>query len=364
MNKLQSTLTEIARLQLHYSPDNTVQMKQRGHLIRDGLVSEIRAREKLLKRALEDFGEDFDVGASDGIGRKTEAPWVRFFSKSMSPTPREGYYFVIHFSRDGRFVYFTVGCGSTIWENGSLKSIPKIELAKRVGLARGQILNVLGSLGSYKDQIDLGAKASLPKTFERATATAKKIDISSIEKVNLEDLLFEGARQLKTVYQMQSVGGDIPQSVQDQVVIDNAISPRRISSAKAQGFGLTGPERKAVELQAMKVASDWLVENGYTVTDTSSTESYDLLGEKYDSKIKVEVKGSTSFEINSFMMTSNEIRLHQEEQGNTILMLVSQINLIKGSEPICEGGRLEVLMDWRIDEWMLEPTSYRVIRQN
>ncbi len=362
MDTLKNTLRDISRLQLHYSPDNTEKMEQRGRLIRDILVAEIKSRKETLKNALGDYGADFDVGASDGIGSKTEAPWVRFYSKSMSPSPREGYYFVIHFSRDGRFVFFTVGCGSTIWENDSLRPVPRNELQEKVNIARKQIVNVLGSLGSFKDEIVLGAKAPLPRTFERATATAKRIKVNLIETVNLEELLEEGAIQLKSVYQMQSVGGDLTQEFKDQIAIDEALNPHRNNRAKAQGFGLTGAERKAVELRAIDVASSWFMENGYKVSDTSATESFDLLVEKDGSSKKVEVKGSTSQDINSVMMTTNEISLHQEEQGSTALALVSQINLVKGDKPICNGGKLEVLIDWKIDEWTLEPTSYRVTR--
>ena len=147
------------------------------------------------------------MGASDGKGRKTEAPWVRFYSRSMSPSPTEGYYFVIHFSRDGRFVFFTVGCGSTIWENGSLRPIPRNQLQKRVDIARKQIVNVLGSLGSFKDEIILGAKAPLPRTFERATATAKRIEVNSIEGINLEDYWKRGPRNLPQFIKCKVLGG-------------------------------------------------------------------------------------------------------------------------------------------------------------
>ena len=48
-----------------------------------------------LRQALGEFGGEFDVGSSGGIERKTEAPWVRVFAKSMSPTPRDGFYLVM-----------------------------------------------------------------------------------------------------------------------------------------------------------------------------------------------------------------------------------------------------------------------------
>ena len=87
MDTLKTILIDISSLQPHYSPDNTDKMQQRGHLIRNTLVDEIQSRKKILQSALGDFGMDFDVGASDGKGRKTEAPWVRSYSRSMSPSP-------------------------------------------------------------------------------------------------------------------------------------------------------------------------------------------------------------------------------------------------------------------------------------
>lgn len=122
------TLEQICRLQPSYSPENTADMQERGRLIRRVLPSDIKAIEPELRRALGDFASEFDIGASDGIGRKTEAPWVRFFAKSMSPTPRDGFYAVIHFAADGSAAFITVGCGSTIWANGELRPISDEEL--------------------------------------------------------------------------------------------------------------------------------------------------------------------------------------------------------------------------------------------
>ena len=80
-------------------------MQKRGVLIRKDLVHDIRSFEQIISNELGEFGNDVIVQGRDGIGRKTESPWVRFASKRMSPNPREGYYFVIHFNRDGT-VYF------------------------------------------------------------------------------------------------------------------------------------------------------------------------------------------------------------------------------------------------------------------
>ena len=47
--------------------------KKRVRLKRGSLVSEIMSRTRVRREALCEYGADFDVGASDGIGRKTKA---------------------------------------------------------------------------------------------------------------------------------------------------------------------------------------------------------------------------------------------------------------------------------------------------
>lgn len=110
---LKGIIQRICELQPQYSSDNSEAMQERGRLIRQDLANAIKARGTILRSALREFGDDFHVGASDGVGRKTELPWVRFCSKIMSPTPQQGFYCVIHFSTNGSAVHFTVGCGSS-----------------------------------------------------------------------------------------------------------------------------------------------------------------------------------------------------------------------------------------------------------
>ena len=76
-------------------------MKERGELIRQELPLKLRLLLPLLSNVFDDIFDDLAVEGRDGIGRKTEAPWVRIFSKAMSPSPREGYYLVFHFAADG-----------------------------------------------------------------------------------------------------------------------------------------------------------------------------------------------------------------------------------------------------------------------
>ncbi len=62
---------------------------------------ESRSRFKFSKsyQLLGKFGNDVIVQNSDGIGRKTKNPCV--LQKMNVSQPERGYYFVIHFNRDG-----------------------------------------------------------------------------------------------------------------------------------------------------------------------------------------------------------------------------------------------------------------------
>lgn len=178
---MQDVLRRICELQPSYSPDNTPEMQERGKLIRQELTSELKSLQQALAPQLGSYGNSFSVGASDGIGRKTEAPWVRFCSKEMSPKPTDGYYVVIHFKRDGSGLYLTLGCGSTSWSGGSLIPLKPKQLTQKTDIAKQAIEDEHGKLNDFTDDINLGAKAPLPRTFEQATAIAKFIEVKEIE---------------------------------------------------------------------------------------------------------------------------------------------------------------------------------------
>ena len=96
-------IKEIARLQQLYSSDNTPEMKQRGVFIRSELPNALKKHWNQFTDSITKFSKDLSIEGSDGIGRKTQAPWVRIFSKELSPSATIGYYLVIHFSTNGKY---------------------------------------------------------------------------------------------------------------------------------------------------------------------------------------------------------------------------------------------------------------------
>jgi hypothetical protein len=139
--------------------------------------------------------------------------------------------------------------------------------------------------------------------------------------------------------------------------------PRKVSSG--QGFGLSGPQRKAVDVQAMSVALQVLQDMGATeIVDVSKNESRDYTMIYQEAHWSVEVKGTTSEGCAEFFMTKNEKALHEEHRGHTALVLVSGI-VLEGTkeEPKASGGSASVLIPWNCDEWAFEPMNYRVTRK-
>lgn len=360
---MKETLAKICELQPKYSSSNTPEMQERGLLIRTELAGELRGRLPALQGAFDSLFDDLAVDASDGIGRKTEAPWVRLYSKAMSPNPREGFYLVIHFAANGSAVFFTVGCGSTIWSGGDLRPISDGELLKRTSWARAVVQRKWGTLAPFPDEIALGANAPLPRTFEKATAIARRVSVSDLDENDIQRTLFAAAERLNQIYLAQLDQRDVSQGDRDADDVVSILRPLR-SSRRRQGVGLTAPERKAVELRAMQLAAEHLQALGYELKDTSSSESFDFLAHKDGSTMKVEVKGTTSDLCDSIMMTRNEVDLHRNEKGATGLIIVSAIKLIKSpAGPVASAGTLEALLRWDIDQWIASPIAFQVSRR-
>jgi hypothetical protein len=218
------------------------------------------------------------------------------------------------------------------------------------------------SVAPFTDLIQLGASAPLPRTFEKATVIAKRVGVGELEQTDLDALVLEACARLGEIYRAQRDLRDVQPAEQVEAEVSVAVNPVRRSTSR-QGFGLSGAERKAVELRAMLLATQHLDSLGYECRDTSSSESFDILACKGEEKLKVEVKGTTSDSCDAIVMTANEVRLHTLEMGATGLIMVSRIRLRKeDGKPVAEGGQVESLMSWDIRDWQSEPIAFRVTR--
>jgi hypothetical protein len=339
-------------------------MQERGRLIRHALPEEFRKFEGRLRAALGSLGAEMGIDASDGIGLKTEAPWVRIFAKSMSPAATSGFYVVVHFARDGSAVFVTMGCGSNVWKNGDLVADSDQDLATRTGWARSVVLEKFGTLDPFSDKIALGARADLPRTFEKATAVAKRIAVDALDETEFEDLLVAATERLREVYDAQRVGSDLKPTEAAEREIEEIARPVRARAGR-QGLRLSAEERRAIELRAMEVATGWLEANGYKVTDKSKNAPYDLQAVMDAFALKVEVKGTTGTGGDDIFMTKNEVDLHIKEKGKTGIIIVAGIQLSKTDGKLsAKGGKVHAEIGWDIEKWSRTPMAFRVSRQS
>ena len=363
---LSSTIKEIARLQPHYSSENTEQMKKRGQLIRSVLPSQLAEFRDRFRGNLGAFGDSIDFEGRDGIGRKTSAPWVRIFSKELSPSATSGFYMVIHFSVDGSRCFVTVGCASSTWDNekGDLIKSSDSELQRKVDWAREVAEKARIDCSAFSDAIEIGSSDKLPKSFEKATAFCQTHRVASLTDEALLLSIESALNILGVIYKSYCDLEDLNSTEICKIEIASAVNPHKKSSASRQGFGLNSRERKAVEIRAMEVVKDYLTGLGYSLKDKSSTHSYDYLVCMEGQETKVEVKGTTSPSADAILMTANEVRLHTNEKEQTALAIVSGIHFTsRGDHPVCSGGELEYRDPSLIDEWDIEPTAYVVRRK-
>jgi len=130
-------------------------------------------------------------------------------------------------------------------------------------------------------------------------------------------------------------------------------------SGGGQGYGLTGKERRAVELHAQALVENHYVGLGFEVRDVSQRNPFDLLCKRGDEEIRVEVKGTTGSGEQVFL-TRNEVAHAREHPALVSLAIVSGISLARTSNGLSlSGGTLTVRHPWDIDAGELEPLQFR-----
>lgn len=148
-------IKRVAELQLEYSSENTPAMSERGQIIRVDLPDFLRKHISEFENGLGRFFSELKIEGRDGIGRKTEAPWVRLYSATLSPSATIGFYVVIHFALDGSKFFVTIGCAATKWDNerGDLIKQSMIEEIANRYLQREKIPELALEFGIKKCQL-------------------------------------------------------------------------------------------------------------------------------------------------------------------------------------------------------------------
>jgi ribosomal protein L37AE/L43A len=129
-----------------------------------------------------------------------------------------------------------------------------------------------------------------------------------------------------------------------------------------QGFGLSQPERIAVEIRAMEVARRLYEDDGWIVVDKSGSNPFDFLATRAEEFRYIEVKGTTGAGT-SIMLTHGEVRHVRANRRTSALVVVAQISLAKSNDVwIGSDGTVAIHDDpWELDDSLLEATEYRYL---
>jgi hypothetical protein len=130
---------------------------------------------------------------------------------------------------------------------------------------------------------------------------------------------------------------------------------------KTAGYISDPKLRRAIELQAMKQAEQYLAENKYEVTDVSAKESYDLHGKSDEEVLRVEVKGSSGT-ATTVELTIGEVKKARESDAEAVLIVVDQIPWKTTAKGIVTSeGRFRVWRQWELDRSRLQAIRFRYL---
>jgi len=345
---MQAELASVLDLQRFWTNVNTPEMKRRGMIVRDELPRQLRP-------LIQAHSRRWTVEGRDGTGRKSEIPWVRIFDPALSPSATVGWYVVYLFSADGQSAWLSLNQGTTTWMNGEFQARPLFELRERVQWARRQIARLpIGSASTMDlraQRTDLGPlyEAGSVAAFEyRSEAVPDEAVLNADLNVMLDSLSALLAASVDSLDEPGEISADLASSMTS---IDLAVSPRRL-----RGLRLNADERKAIELRAVDVAGAHLEDLGYKVKDVGATRSYDLHATRRREQLRVEVKGTVG-DGSEVILTRNEVTLHRAYHPNTMLAVVSRIDL-RRSPLIASGGTLRTIHPWSPEQDLLVALAY------
>ncbi len=135
----------------------------------------------------------------------------------------------------------------------------------------------------------------------------------------------------------------------------------RLKSAVSQGWGLSTPEKHAVERHAMQIAIAHFSREWPSVTDISRAESCDLLCKRGVDELWVEVKGTTGG-ASKVLVTRNEVMFAREHHPHTALCVVHEIQLgTDPDHPEAAGGAISVERPWHPSDERLSATQFEYV---
>lgn len=178
---LKRTITEILELQLKYTDRDTDPMRRRGEIIRDAMPRILR---DWGVRPIPDAGWvpfDAAVHGKDGIGRKSQVPWVRIHSVEQSPSSTTGWYVVYLFAGDGGAAYLTLMHASTTQKHGELVPRTFGELSEHVRWGEHVIRGWIEDTPRLVRSISLHApRSKVAEAYEASALCAFRYPVHSV----------------------------------------------------------------------------------------------------------------------------------------------------------------------------------------
>jgi hypothetical protein len=123
-------------------------------------------------------------------------------------------------------------------------------------------------------------------------------------------------------------------------------------STSGQGFQISPKVRRAVEIKAMSLATNYFRELGWNVEDVSQYESFDLRCYRGEDELHVEVKGTTSVGT-QVLLTPNEVEHARRYHPDTALFIAINLRVdnAPSDKPTVSGEEFKLIMPWLpIDE--------------
>lgn len=361
---LQESFRRVLELQRSWTGKNSPEMQERGKLIRSTITAILRRKEAAIRKTMPVGGADLEFEGRDATGNKSQIPWVRFFSLTRSPSAHIGWYNVYLFHAKGNGLYFGLWHGTTRWVDGQPVPRTAAELDQGVAWARSLVEVELTTRSDLTTEISLAATRSVGKSYEKGCAAAVWYPFESLpdDAKILHDAEYF-ASLLDRVYDAQDHGrepnADAPEIAAAKVVVEATVNPQRTPKRRPQGYLLSAIDRAVIEKRGMAVAHEWLIANGYSVRDVSSTESYDFEATSDGKRLFVEIKATTGMG-DEILMTRNEVELHRSSHPNNMLIVVHSIKLDRtGLKPVATGGSPRVVHPWFLDATRLRPMSYQ-----
>jgi hypothetical protein len=364
---IQESIEKVFPLQLKYSKSKTPAMQARGELIENEIPSQFRVATNNGKISNTSLIPDLFIEGSNGLGNKNYVPWVRFASKSLSPSARIGWYITFLFGSGGSSVWLVLAHASTT-EGGKAISKEVRQKLKEWGLSNLPNPKEIDTKLSL--EIDLNSDGrGLGKKFESTSLFGfqfKKSEVPSdseiFDKINVL------IPHLKSLYDAELSDPSMPSAepaeikAAEEAIDEIAGKIPKVRKYSGQGIRGTYKENKAVERRGVDLAIDYFksTNNWETIKDTGDTESYDLLLSNKSKKMYVEVK-STQSSGDKVLLSKNEVIVQKKFYPNNALIIVSGVKLEKGDEQKASGGTLKVISPWKIKNSSLTAMAFEYV---